>query len=207
MMSVHSTCPPSEPASISGAAPHCFVGGTRIATVRGAVAVEDLQPGDLVQTMDSGLKPIQWIGGRAVDGTGIFAPVRFRAGAIGNTRDLLVSPQHRILVRNRAAEPKFGDTEVLVAARHLVDGDKVVFSPKEEVEYFHILFDQHEVVFSEGAATESFFPGAQVLERDAELREELQALFPELFDGTVRGFVRTARRVADGLDAPLQRAA
>ncbi len=206
-MLVQPTKPPTDRAPSTEAAPHCFVAGTRIATVRGAVAVEDLRPGDLVQTMDSGLKPIKWIGGRAVDGTGIFAPIRFRAGAIGNSRDLKVSPQHRILVRNQNAAQEFGSTERLVAARHLVNGDTVKVFRMEWVEYFHILFDQHEVVFSEGAATESFFPGAQVLERDAELREELQALFPDLFNDTAPAFLKTARQVAQGHDAQLQRAA
>ena len=190
-----------------GGAPHCFAAGTRIATIRGAVPVQDLQPGDLVQTMDSGLKPIQWIGGRGVDGTGQFAPIRFRAGAIGNASDLLVSPQHRILVRKDAAKTGFGQSEILVAARHMVDGDQVICDPVAHVEYFHILFDQHEVVFSEGAATESFFPGAQVLERDAALRAELQALFPELFDGRVNSFSRTARRVEHDFDTVMKRAA
>jgi len=188
-------------------APHCFAAGTKIATVRGEVAVQDLQAGDIVLTMDSGLKPIQWIGGREVSGLGKFAPIRFQAGAIGNVRDLVVSPMHRILVRGLKANPGFGESEMLVPARQLVDGDQIIIDPVDRVEYFHILFDQHELVFSDGAATESFYPGAKVLREDVALRLELQTLFPGLFSPEAEGFSQTARLVVDYPDAAAQRAA
>ncbi len=191
----------------SGAAPHCFAAGTRIATVRGEVEVENLQVGDVVQTMDSGLKPIIWIGRNTVAGSGEFAPIRFKADAIGNVRDLVVSPRHRILMRGWQAAADMGLAEVLVPAIHLVDGDRIIIDQVAEVQYFHILFDQHEVIFSDGAATESFFPGAQVLEGDAALRRELRALFPELFDGKTCSFLNTARKAVTYDDAAQLRAA
>ncbi|MGB5559992.1 MAG: Hint domain-containing protein [Paracoccaceae bacterium] len=198
------------PLLVSQLGPPCFAAGTRIATVRGEVAVEDLRVGDVVQTMDSGLRPIRWIGRRAMRGTGDFAPIRFKAGAVGNVRDLVVSPMHRVLVRGWRAELYFGDTEVLVPAKHLVDGDQVVIDPVAEVEYFHILFDQHEVIFSDGAPTESFYPGEQILRGDAEVRQELEALFPELFSGGGGGggsFAQTARKTVKFRDAAVLRAA
>lgn len=190
-----------------GPAPHCFAAGTRIATERGEVAVEDLQVGEMILTMDSGMKPIGWIGRSTVVGTGEFAPIRIKAGAIGNVRDLVVSPRHRILVRGWNAVTGSDEAEVLVPAIHLIDGDRIVVDRVSEVDYFHILFDQHEVIFSDGAATESFFPGAQVLEGDAELRRELQALFPELFDGETCSFLHTARKAVTYDDAAQLRAA
>ena len=87
----------------------CFARGTRIETPRGAVAVEDLRPGDLVLTRDRGAQPLRWVGSSRVDGgtlasTPRLRPIRIRAGALGRhapAQDLLVSPQHRILVRRR----------------------------------------------------------------------------------------------------------
>jgi hypothetical protein len=187
--------------------PPCFAAGTKIATVRGEVAVEDLQVGDVVQTMDSGLRPIRWIGRREVPGTRAFAPIRFKAGAVGNVRDLVVSPMHRILVRGWRAELYFGDSELLVPAKHLVDGDKVFVDPVDTVEYFHILFDQHEVIFSDGAPTESFFPGEQILQGDDEIRKELETLFPEMFSGARTCYVQTARKTVKFHDAVVLRAA
>ena len=185
--------------------PPCFVAGTRIATTRGEVAVEDLQVGDRVQTMDSGLRPIRWIGRREVSGQGDFAPIRVKAGAFGNISDLLVSPMHRILVRGWQAELYFGDEELLVPAKHLVNGDSVVQDPVDRVEYFHILFDQHEVIFSDGAATESFYPGDSITQGDAEMRAELEALFPELFDRQGAMSLQTARRTVRYRDAAVLR--
>ena len=193
--------------AVGALGPPCFAAGTRIATVRGEITVEDLQVGDVVQTMDSGLRPIRWIGRRSVPGTRDFAPIRFKAGAVGNVRDLVVSPMHRILMRGWRADLYFGETELLVPAKYLVDGDQVFVEPVESVEYFHILFDQHEVIFSDGAPTESFFPGEQILESDDGIRRELEALFPELFSNKSVAFSQTARPTVKFHDAAVLRAA
>ena len=164
----------------------CFARGTLIRTGRGEVAVEDLAEGDLVETRDNGLQPIRWIGRRSLGATALDAQPRLRpivisAGALGNARTLRVSPQHRMLVRSWRAELMFGEAEVLVKAADLVDGDRIYAAGAEEVEYFHILFDGHEIIFAEGAEAESFHPGEQALStlEDA-AREELLTLFPEL---------------------------
>ncbi|MBL4813090.1 MAG: Hint domain-containing protein, partial [Rhodobacteraceae bacterium] len=160
----------------------CFTPGTQIATPQGARAIEGLAIGDLVVTRDHGLKPIRWIGKRKVPARGRFAPVKLRAGTCaGLERDLLVSPQHRMLFQGYKAELLFGTSEVLVPAKHLIDGLAVTQEQGGEVTYIHILFDQHEVIYAEGAATESFHPGEIGLDAvTAEAREELFALFPEL---------------------------
>ena len=157
----------------------CFTPGTLIATPDGDVAVDALTVGDLVLTLDNGPQPIRWIGRRQVPGSGRMAPVRFSAGALGNHRPLLVSPQHRMLVRGWKAELLFGESEVLVAAQHLVDGDRVARAPCPTVDYIHLAFDRHEILNSDGAWTESFNPGASVLDGDRALRAELTTLFPE----------------------------
>ena len=173
----------------------CFTPGTLLATPQGARAVETLRPGDLVVTRDHGLQPLRWIGTRMIAGTGALAPITFAAGSlIGLERPLTVSPQHRILLRSPQAELYFGESEVLVAALYLVGCVGVMQKPQPQVTYVHILFDQHEVVYAEGAAAESFHPGDGALTAlTAPAREELFNVFPELRGVSPSGG-RTARR-------------
>ncbi|MCC0063380.1 MAG: Hint domain-containing protein [Defluviimonas sp.] len=186
--------------------PACFVKGTRIRTPQGPRPVEDLAVGDLVTTSDHGDVPIRWIGNRTVIGRGRFAPIRFERDAIGNESVLSVSPQHRILVSGWRAELLFGCGEVLVPAKALVNDTDIRPCPCNKVHYFHLLFDEHEIVFSEGVSTESFHPGAAVLDSDPEMREELAELFPELAEhGASWPTARHAPRLRDGrLLAPRQ---
>ncbi|WP_146049985.1 Hint domain-containing protein [Roseovarius confluentis] len=160
----------------------CFTPGTMILTSHGDRAIETLQPGDMVVTRDQGLRPIRWIGKRTVQGHGRFAPIRVGANALDPARKgLLVSPQHRILYTGYRAELLFGESEVLVPAKHLVDGRDVLRQPRDEVTYIHLMFDHHEVIYAEGFATESFHAGDVGLGAIEEAaREELFALFPEL---------------------------
>ncbi|MFT6606008.1 MAG: Ca2+-binding RTX toxin-like protein [Halocynthiibacter sp.] len=159
----------------------CFARGTRILTPRGPVAIEALRPGDMVLTRDNGLQPIRWINSRRVAATGDFAPVHIAANTMGNDSDLIVSPQHRMLLKGHRPELLFGQREVLAAAKHLVNGTTINTIEGGLVEYFHMMFDQHELIFAEGAITESFHPGDHSLRGLADpAREELFTLFPEL---------------------------
>ena len=167
----------------------CFTPGTLIATPDGPRRIETLVPGDLVLTRDWGPQPLRWIGSAEV-GLDRLArdrdlhPIRIRAGAFGPgqpARDLLVSPQHRILIGGWRAELLFGEHEVLVAAKHLVDDTAIRRAKVDRVCYIHLLFDRHEIIFAEGLETESFLPGPVTLPGLAEeTRAELLALFPEL---------------------------
>ncbi len=103
----------------------CFVAGTLIATSDGERPAESLVPGDLVLTKDDGPQPLRWLGTRKVAATGDFAPIHIRADTFGRHRDLLVSPLHRLLIRDNLAELLFGETEVLVAARDLLNDRSV----------------------------------------------------------------------------------
>ena len=170
----------------------CFTRGTLIETDRGAVAIEDLAEGDLVLTRDNGLQPIRWLGQRMLGAADLAAndklrPIRIRAGALGRglpTSDLVVSPQHRVLVRSHIAQRMFGAPEVLVAAKQLCQIDGIdIAHDMASVEYFHMLFDRHEVVISNGAETESLFTGPEALKSlGAAAVEEIFAIFPELRD-------------------------
>jgi hypothetical protein len=171
----------------------CFTAGTAIATPSGERLIETLVPGDLVLTADHGAQAVRWIGNRRVAGQGRFAPVLIREGALGNSRDLRVSPQHRMLLSGWRAELLFGASEVLAAACHLINDASIRRAPCAQVRYFHLMFDQHEIITAEGCASESFFPGVAALGGlEAETRSEILALFPELAAG-VAGYGATAR--------------
>ena len=159
----------------------CFAKGTLIETPDGPRFVDTLRTGDLVSTLDHGPQPIRWIGSKSVPGTGANAPVRIAAGALGNIRPLVVSQNHRMLITGPAAELLFGEAEVLVAAKHLVNDRTIVIAPCPEVTYFHFLCDRHQIVFAEGCPAESLFPGAQTLGTvDPAARDEILTLIPEL---------------------------
>lgn len=181
------------PLDVADLGPPCFVAGTLIKTPDGPRLVEDLCEGDLVTTMDNGAQPICWVGKRTVAGAGDFAPIRFAKGALGNDAPLLVSPQHRMLIEGWRAELLFGEDAVLVAAKHLVNADTVHVQPMREVTYHHLLFDGHEIVYSNGAPSESFHPGETILDGDEALRAEIAVLFPEL-DEVGKGWDRVLAR-------------
>ncbi len=163
----------------SGAA--CFTAGTMVDTSDGARRIETLQPGDAVNTLDNGLQPVRWVGQRTVPGRGRFAPIRICAGTLGAKADVLVSPQHRILISGWQAELMFGEAEILVPAISLVNGTTVIRAPNDSVTYVHLLFDHHQLLSTAGLVSESFFPGRQGLAGLApETAEELFTLFPEL---------------------------
>lgn len=132
----------------------CFLRGTRIRTAAGELPVEQLTIGDHVMTSSGEEKPIRWIGRRAYDrrfvaGNRRVLPVCVRAGALGErtpTRDLWVSPEHSLLIDG-----------VLVQAMHLVNGASITHPVEcDQVEYFHIELEAHDVIFAEGAAVETF---------------------------------------------------
>ncbi|MEP2717745.1 Hint domain-containing protein [Pseudophaeobacter sp.] len=182
----------------------CFVAGTMIQTPDGEVPVEQLQPGDLVQTRDDGKQPLRWIGKRSVAAEGDFAPILIRAGSFGAHRDLMVSPQHRILIRDAYAELLFGEGEVLVAAKDLLNDKSVCRCTGGEVTYVHLLFDRHQVIFSEGLTTESFLPGPQTSGLfETKVLQEICALFPELDPKTGLGYGASARPALKGYEGKL----
>ncbi len=182
----------------------CFVAGTMILTPDGEVPVETLTPDDLVMTHDHGPQPLRWIGRRRVQASGDLAPIRIRAGTFGDHRTLLVSPQHRVLVRDSLAALLFGENEVLIAAKDLINDRSVVRVEGGVVDYVHLLFDRHQLVFSDGLTTESFLPGPQTthaLER--EIVAEICTIFPELDPATGAGYSRAARRTLRRFEAEL----
>lgn len=167
----------------------CFTPGTAIATPKGERLVEALRAGDRIITRDNGIQEIRWCGERQLHGKELLMrnhlqPILIRAGALGNglpERDMTVSPKHRVLVANDKTALYFEEREVLVAAKHLTGLEGVKAATVNTVTYVHFMFDQHEVVLSDGAWTESFQPGDQSLSAIGNAqRTEIFELFPEL---------------------------
>ncbi|MDJ0823894.1 MAG: Hint domain-containing protein [Rhodobacter sp.] len=147
----------------------CFTPDTMIATPDGPRPIRELQEDDRVLTKDDGPQPIRWIGQRRMSGARLFAmpelrPIRIRAGAAGEGRpdaDLLVSPEHRVLVKGPVADTLFGSPEVLVAAKDLVNDRNVLVDRRlPEVTYVHLLLDRHQIVFANGLEAETFHPAS-----------------------------------------------
>ena len=167
----------------------CFTPGTMIATDKGEVAVESLKPGMRVFTRDNGLQKLRWAGRRDLTRAELaarpeFNPVLIRQGALGRglpDRDMLVSPNHRMLITSDLAAVMFDDREVLVAAKHLTMMEGVDIVQADSVSYIHLMFDHHEVILGDGTWTESFQPGDMSLRGiGSEQRQEILSLFPEL---------------------------
>ena len=154
-----------------------FTRGTHITMARGEqIQVEDLRPGDMVLTRDDGPRPVRWIGHSTARAVGDFAPVRITAGALHNENDLLVSPDHRLFIYQRSDALGAGRHEVLVRARHLVNGDTVRRETGGFVDYYQILFDAHQIIYAEGIAAETLLVDPRTRAAlPAELEEKLLA--------------------------------
>jgi len=181
----------------------CFTPGTTIATPKGERLVEELREGDRIITRDNGIQEIRWVGrkdisGRELVNTPYLKPVLIKAGALGNglpERDMLVSPNHRLLVANDRTQLYFDESEVLAAAKHLVGSAGIVELDVMQTSYIHFMFDRHEVVLSNGAWTESFQPGDYSLKGIGNSqRGEILELFPELASQTGLDGYQAARK-------------
>jgi len=163
----------------------CFTRGTRLQTSSGSIPIEHIRAGDQVMTLQNGMQPVLWVGQSTVIGKGKLAPICIAPHAIGNDTTLRLSPNHRVLLRNAQVQVLFGVKEALVAVKSLVNGRDICREETDEIEYFHILTAQHDVVFANGALAETLYLGAQgqqALNQTA--REEIGVLFPELLGKT-----------------------
>lgn len=190
----------------------CFTPTTRILTADGIKPIEELREGDYVQTKDNGCQPIQWMGQRRMSGARLFAmpklrPIRIRAGVFGldePDEDLLVSPEHRMLIKGRVAMDLFNTPEVLVAARDLIDHDSVsVDLNVREITYVHMLLPQHEILFANGVESESFHPANAALSTlDGEDRARLTSMLPSV-EVNPTSYGRYARRNLSSSEAAI----
>lgn len=167
----------------------CFAASTQIDTPNGPRPVETLRQGDLVETLDDGPQALRLTVKRHLDAAHLAAnpahrPVRIPAGALGQglpNADLMVSPQHRMLIRSRAAKRLFGNTENLVAAKHLIGVNGIDIADVTDVTYVHLLCDAHQILRANGAASETLFACANTLNMLPKAQhQELLSIFPEL---------------------------
>ncbi|MBN2907200.1 MAG: Hint domain-containing protein [Rhodobacteraceae bacterium] len=200
-----------QPTSRQAVSP-CFTPGTTLATPRGERRVEDLRVGDKIITRDNGIQEIRWagttwLGAASLSRAPYLNPILIRAGALGHglpERDMRVSPQHRMLVASDRAVTHFHEREVLVAAKHLINGRGVRQVAANAVHYIHFMFDAHQVILSNGAWTESFQPNDYTLGGMGNgQRNEILDLFPDV--RTVSGLngYAAARKTLTGQDAAL----
>lgn len=183
----------------------CFAGATRIETPFGQKAARDIKVGDLIVT-ERGVQPVTWVGRRRVSakdmaGNEKYLPVRIGAGPLGAglpRADLWVSRQHRMLVRSPICTRMFGADEVLVSAIKLTSLPGIaVDTDVAEIDYVHLLFADHDVVFAEGAPSESLLLHAEALAAlSPEAREEIELLFPDLTEGAAP--VQGVRLIPEG---------
>ena len=187
----------------------CFTPGTLITTQRGEVPVELLSAGDRVVTRDNGIQTVRWVGKTQMflhdfQAEPHLLPVFIQQGSLGKglpERDMMVSPNHRILVTNTRATVKYADREVLVAAKHLAaQGVHTVQS--SGTTYIHFMCDRHEVVLSNGVWTETFHPDDTSLKGIGNAqRLEILELFPELKTAAGRDAFGQVRRTMDPAEA------
>lgn len=192
----------------------CFTPGTRLLTPDGPRAIETLVPGDRLQTKDNGVQPVLWCGHRRMTGARLYAmphlrPIRIRSEAFGWGRpegDLLVSPQHRMLVRGAAAQALFNTPEVLMKAEDLLNDRSITVDRSlREVTYVHVLLDRHQIVWANGLETESFHPSNAALDTvDGAQREALLAALPGI-DTHPQSYGDYARRNLSGPEAAILR--
>lgn len=189
----------------------CFASGTEINTSAGPIPVEKLKVGqDLILTADHGYKAIKWIGSRKISAEEMrrnpkLRPIRIRAQALGDglpLQDLIVSQNHRILVKIYDILTSFAEETALIAAKHLLDLSGVELAEDiEEVEYWHFLFDQHEVVWANGAQSESLYAGKETIKLlNPEAVEEIFTILPELALFDEDNLPKPARRLLNVKD-------
>jgi len=141
-----------------------FAAGTLITLPGGAQQpVERFRPGDPVLTRDNGAQPVRWIGKVTLRARGNFAPVVISAGTCGNSGDLVVSPHHRIFRYQRGQQRLAGRAELLVQAKHLVDGELVWRREGGFVDYYSLVLDRHEIIYAEGIPAESLMVAEETL--------------------------------------------
>lgn len=176
--------------------PVCYVDGTRLETVNGPVAVENLRVGDLLMTRDNGPQPIRWIGWTQHNWPGTeekLRPVRIPSRSLDGRlphRDLMVSPQHRVLLCRESFAFMDDDEEYFAPALSLEGYHGIGRATScQTVRYYHVLMERHSILTAEGVQSESFFPGPMAM-RNLSLgnRFQIMALFPQLAVDPINGY-------------------
>lgn len=168
----------------------CFTRGSNILTAFGDVPIEHLKVGDLIHTVDHGLQPVRWIGGREVTRAKMTVaphskPVCIRKNAFGPylpAQDIWVSQNHKIMIDSEDSQSLFDFSTAFASAKSLVDGRSIVQEERDhDTFYIHLLFDEHQVIYVDGLPSESFFPcPGSLMSLTPEDRRQVFDLLPNL---------------------------
>ncbi|MBN9889677.1 Hint domain-containing protein [Salipiger abyssi] len=191
-----------------------FARGTLMPTVRGPVAIEDLLPGDYLETSE-GAQPVTWIGsttyvpGVDEDATTLASMVRITSDAFGPGRpmgDVLVGPAARMVLRRGRLKSLIGQEKVLVPVSDFADGDRIVrVRPGGAVQLFHVMLGRHATIRVGGIEMESYHPGKALSQINGDnTRAFFLSMFPNI--DAVQDFgeltmTRTSREVIESLTA------
>ncbi|HBQ36976.1 MAG TPA: hypothetical protein DD729_09120 [Rhodobacteraceae bacterium] len=191
----------------------CFTQNTKLATPTGAVQIERLRAGDLLLTKDHGPQAIKWIWAKrqtapAIQANPALRAVHISAGALGNgmpTRDIKLSRHHRILVSSKIAKRMYDQTEVLVAAKDLLDIAGITLAPAPKtgaIVYYHLLMENHEILFANGAPAESLYLGNETIKAiEPAAKAELELIFGAKWHDFISCRQTPARQIARGKKA------
>ncbi|MFV1441154.1 MULTISPECIES: Hint domain-containing protein [unclassified Phaeobacter] len=168
----------------------CFTPNVLLATRRGAVPAGQIRVGDLLQTADNGFQPVIWVGKRHLSSAELLQRPHLRpyclrpGGILSPERPMLLSPQHRLIVSDRALMPDHSRDEKFISSKLLAEADPdftCQIAHHAPVTYVHLMTEQHEVIFAEGIATETFWPGPEAIRGlSVDDMRELLTLFPDL---------------------------
>ncbi|AJE46383.1 Hint domain-containing protein [Celeribacter indicus] len=187
----------------------CFAPGTAIATPEGPQDVAALEPGTLVTTRDHGDVPLLWVGRRTLDLTQAEErgkPVLLKPGSMGPdcpARETVVSPDHRILIRDAACDFLFGAAEILAPAKALTGLPRIQsMRGKTRITYVTLFTRRHEIILANGLPVETLYPGPQALRRLGPLlRASLLAACPGIAGSDVGRSYPPARRMLSVTEA------
>lgn len=189
-----------------------FARGTLISTVTGPVAVEDLLPGDQIETVDGSTQDVIWIGSTSFvpaqtlpDSTltGLIRIVADGYGTASSLSDLMLGPAARVLQTRSALEQSIGVTSVLTPARDLEDGHGVIrITPPSPVRLFHIRLRKHSAIYASGRPVETYHPGRGALDHLGDnMRSLFMSLFPDVESFADFGPLSYPRMSRDTLDS------
>ncbi|MHA6345561.1 Hint domain-containing protein [Roseivivax sp. CAU 1761] len=208
----HQVTAPAIPAFEHAAA--AFARGTLVQTVTGPTAIEDLMPGDYIET-ERGPEPVLWIGSTAFvpkvpEGeSGLTELVRVLADGFGPARpavDMVLGPGARMVIESPHLARLVGQSRVVVPVSDFVDGDRLVpVRPAGPVQLYHIALARHAVIRVAGVEMESYHPGTAIKKALGEaLTPTFLKLFPNLRDFADFGELslpRTSREVLETLES------
>ena len=180
------------PSQFTGAV--CYGAGTRLRTIQGEIAIEDLGVGYLLWTSDAGYQTIVWIGKRTLSAAELahkphLRPIRVSAHALSHDqpeRNFILSLQHRLCLSSNIVERITGELQALVSDKDLLELDGVdVVDTDAPVTYYYVMTPEHQLIMGHGCLGETLFTGLQALRMiPADSRRELHAMFPNMDMGT-----------------------